>query len=200
MSRSQIGPCLRCYSSHDLLLSKGLHVCSSSHFNARHVFMHLTPRICIVFASLITKRNAQPSLSPPTSLFGQPGWGSGFQLPLRSIHGFNSAANSARRTVSQYFSGSFSHYRHPLTGIPPQPPARATLHMMGETSLIVGTSFLQVDNASPKRPLRCSLADVAGFFYDVLLDDTLEKLHTACWVTAVLMKILSSELENRDNR
>ena len=30
------------YSSHDLLLSKGLHVCSSSHFNARHVFMHLS--------------------------------------------------------------------------------------------------------------------------------------------------------------
>ena len=45
-----------------------------------------------------------------------------------------------------------------------------------------------------------SIADVAGFFNDALLDDTLEKLHTACWVTAVLMNILSSELESRDNR
>ena len=67
---------------------------------------------------------------------------------------------------------------------------------MGETSLIVGTFFLQVDNARPKRPL---IADVAGFFNDALLDDTLEKLHIAFWVTAVLLIILSSELECRDN-
>ena len=32
-----------------------------------------------------------------------------------------------------------------------------------------------------------SIADVAGFFNDALLDDTLEKLYTACWVIAVFL-------------
>ena len=39
--------------------------------------------------------------------------------------------------------------------IPTQPPSRTTLHMTGENSLIVGISFLQFDNARPKRPLHC---------------------------------------------
>ena len=65
------------------------------------------------FASLITFFCFTKEMpSPPTSLFGQLGWGPASSFQSRSTHGFNSAANSPRLTVAQYFAGLFSHYRH----------------------------------------------------------------------------------------